>query len=316
MPPTGGLNWASNPSPQQSAPGDGAPGDDGRRWYNMFDPMGLTPAGYHQPSPYLPNYQQHNEQLQTLLNGQNPFASGGWDTLIGQLQQRANGAPGTSMAEQQYRQAQGDSSAQLSGMAHGGNSPAAFRQAAIEQGRIGQGLSQGLATQGLAERNSAQQQLQGAMGTRDQLNQNAYLNILAQQLGLSKDQMAALIANGQQQTNGLASQNQGMAGMMGGIAAMASDRDLKTAIQPAGAQLDEMLDALEPYTYAYRDTKHGDGVRAGIMAQDLERSELGRDIVLDTVDGKMLDGQRALSAALAALARLNQRIRVLEQCQR
>jgi hypothetical protein len=48
------------------------------------------------------------------------------------------------------------------------------------------------------------------------------------------------------------------------------------------------------------------------MAQDLERSAAGKRIVSETSDGKMLDVNKALSASLAASARLNERVRTLE----
>lgn len=198
--------------------GNGQPSTDGRSWYNMFDPMGLTPLGYHPPPAYLPNYDQNNQQLDSLLKGQSPYASQDWGTLIQQLQGRANGtAP--SVAGMQYQQAQQNTASNLAGMAHGGNSPAAFRQAAIQQGQVGQGMAAGVAQARTNEMMQSQNALTGALGQRDQLNQHAYLEILAQKMGLSKDQMAALMANTQQQTNGMAGQMQGASGLLGAVAA-------------------------------------------------------------------------------------------------
>ena len=48
------------------------------------------------------------------------------------------------------------------------------------------------------------------------------------------------------------------------------------------------------------------------MAQDLERSEAGRDLVEDTPRGKMVDYGRALPLLLASAARLNDRLDKLE----
>jgi endosialidase-like protein len=93
---------------------------------------------------------------------------------------------------------------------------------------------------------------------------------------------------------------------------MASDERLKDEVTDARSEVDEMLDALAPKSYVYKDEKHGKGRRAGIMAQDLERSTAGKRIVDDTPEGKMLDINKALSAALAASARLNERVRKLE----
>jgi hypothetical protein len=48
------------------------------------------------------------------------------------------------------------------------------------------------------------------------------------------------------------------------------------------------------------------------MAQDAEKSALGRSFVVDTPHGKMIDGRKALGAALASIANLHQRLLGLE----
>lgn len=85
---------------------------------------------------------------------------------------------------------------------------------------------------------------------------------------------------------------------------------------------------VDPYTYRYRPeaaamitAERGDGLegyrdrrepRAGIMAQDLERTPLGRSAVIDTPQGKRIDSDRAVSLALAETAALEKRMRELE----
>ena len=138
----------------------------------------------------LPYFEQDRARLGGMLQGQSPFASKDWGGLISQLQARASGQ-GPSVAQMQYQQAMGNANNQLSGMAHGGGSPAAFRQAAIEQGRTGQGLAQGSALARTQEMQAAQGSLQGALGTRDTINSTAYQNILQQQLGLSSQSVNA-----------------------------------------------------------------------------------------------------------------------------
>lgn len=93
---------------------------------------------------------------------------------------------------------------------------------------------------------------------------------------------------------------------------MASDERLKKGIRDAGREVDAVLDALAPRSYSYKDEKFGKGRRAGIMAQDLERSEAGKRVVEERPEGKMLDVNKALSLALASSARLNERVRKLE----
>lgn len=147
------------------------------------------------PDPALPYFQEDRDRLGGMLGGHDPYASGEWDGLIGQLTAQANGT-GPSLAEQAYRRQTMDTAGRLAGMAHSG-SPAAARTAMIQQGRLGQGMAAGVAEARTREQLGAQSALGQALGQRDQLNQNAYLDILGKQLGLSKDQLAALLANQQ-----------------------------------------------------------------------------------------------------------------------
>jgi hypothetical protein len=178
-------------------------------------------------------------------------------------------------------------------------------------------MASGLATARTQEQLGAQQALGNVLGQRDQLNQQAYLTTLAAQLGLSEAQLRAMLGN-QQFEQGMAQVPTGAQKMLGtasGIAslgAMLSDERTKTDVAPAGKQVDAMMDSLRPYSYRYKQERHGTGHRAGIMAQDLERSEAGRRVIQETPDGKGLDRDKALSAALAMSARLNERLRKLE----
>lgn len=179
---SGQLGSAGNPSNYNSGPnqaGFGGPGE--------IAGGGMVPL----TGINLPYFQQDRNRLQGLLTGQSPFASQDWNGLVSQLTARANGT-GPSLAEQEYRNASGDQAAAFAGAAHGGASPASFRQAAIQQGQIGQGLASGVTQARTNEQTQAQGALAQALGARDQLNQGAYLNILGQQLGLSAEQLKAL----------------------------------------------------------------------------------------------------------------------------
>lgn len=91
-----------------------------------------------------------------------------------------------------------------------------------------------------------------------------------------------------------------------------SDANLKTDIADAGTDIDSMLDNLHAKTYRYKDPKHGEGERTGVMAQDLMKSKAGSAVVTPTPDGLALDPGKAISAALAATARLHERMTKLE----
>lgn len=137
-----------------------------------------------------PYYELDRRRLGTMLQGQSPYAGSEWGGLVSQLQARASGSA-PSVAQMQYQQAMGHMSSQLAGAAHGGAGPGAFHQAAIQAGQAGQGMASGVAQARVNEMQGAQGQLSSALGTRDTINSQAYQNILAQQLGLSQQQINA-----------------------------------------------------------------------------------------------------------------------------
>ena len=97
-----------------------------------------------------------------------------------------------------------------------------------------------------------------------------------------------------------------------------SDETQKVVDQRSVA--DDFLDHMKPYTYKYKDPslepriQPTGGTYMGVMAQDLERVPgIGHQLVIDTPHGKMVDQKTALSATMAGLARLNERMRAVEQ---
>jgi hypothetical protein len=88
-----------------------------------------------------------------------------------------------------------------------------------------------------------------------------------------------------------------------------SDEDEKTQINPDNVKA--MLDHLHAYTYRYKDPDApgaAPGRRMGVMAQDLERSPIGKQFVRDTPNGKMVDYGQAAGAMMAGLAYHNERL--------
>lgn len=148
----------------------------------------------------LPYFEEDRNRLGGMLGGQSPFAGGEWGGLIAQLQDRAAGR-GPSIAGDAFNQASQSTQAAIASMSRGSGSAAAGRQGLIQQGRVGQGMAQGYASARNQEMMGAQSALTQALSQRDQLNQNAYLDILARQLGLSKDQLVALQGNQQDASN-------------------------------------------------------------------------------------------------------------------
>lgn len=76
----------------------------------------------------------------------------------------------------------------------------------------------------------------------------------------------------------------------------------------------DMLEGLEAASWEYKKPEQfGEGKHVGVMAQDLEKSEIGKTIVKDTPIGKMLDIRKLASTNTAALSHLHKRLRALEE---
>lgn len=243
-----------------------------------------------------------------------------------QLQGIASGqqqGAGELAAQRQVQNAVAAQQAQAR-MARGGqNAALAFRNAAgntANAGLAGAGQAQQAALQ---DQQTAQGQLSNSLnqgrssdlsmaGQNAQLQQGQYGQNLGALTGLNSQQLQA--------QSGAMNTTMNQTGILGGLLNTAgsmiakSDRDLKTDInEDAGGDIDDMLDRLVAKTYRYKDeSKYGAGPRAGIMAQDLQRSKAGAALVVSEPDGLGFDVSKAVSAALASTARLNERMRKLE----
>lgn len=95
------------------------------------------------------------------------------------------------------------------------------------------------------------------------------------------------------------------AGQGGGMAAMFSDERLKENITPISKEdLSELKKELKAFYFEYKDKlNHGAGRWIGITAQDLEKTKLGKTIVVENEKGeKMIDLNKVMSLFLATLA--------------
>lgn len=108
----------------------------------------------------------------------------------------------------------------------------------------------------------------------------------------------------------------GVMGMGAGLLSTLSDKRAKKEIRRAGDRdVRRMLEAIRPYTFKYKNpdqTGAAGGERFGVMAQDLERSKLGRTLIRDEGGAKRIDGPQAVGALLAALASMNDRVAKVE----
>ena len=98
------------------------------------------------------------------------------------------------------------------------------------------------------------------------------------------------------------------------LAVIWSDRRAKKKIKPAKTKVQDFLDSLKAYSYEYKKpdspgARHGEML--GVMAQDLEKTTLGKQFVRDTPHGKLVDMGQGLAAILASQAYLNDRVKTL-----
>ncbi len=93
-----------------------------------------------------------------------------------------------------------------------------------------------------------------------------------------------------------------------------SDRRAKKEVRGAKRDTADFLKALKSYRYKYKNAKaDGEGEHFGIMAQDLEKSRVGRSMVVEIAGKKMVDTRRGFGAVLAATAEMNRRLEKLEK---
>lgn len=95
-------------------------------------------------------------------------------------------------------------------------------------------------------------------------------------------------------------------------AAAKSDKKSKENIESAKDGVEDMLDKLSEYHYNYKDDDNKE-YHTGVMAQDLEKSKSGKELVVDTNDGKYVDFNKAGGLLFASLANINKRLKELEE---
>lgn len=193
--------------------------------------------------------------------------------------------------------------------------------------------AQGVSNTGLLQR---QAMLQGQQAGLDLTRESAAAK-LAEQRGA--DQMIAqqaaaargvalqqAMAN-QQAATAQRQQNMQFIGNIGSsaatVAAAGSDKNMKTNIKEnkddSSKAISEFMDAIKSYTYEYKKgakqpagKPNPDGEVKSVMAQDLEKSDIGKQMVTDTENGKVVDYAQGMAPLFAAIAELNKRTKKLE----
>lgn len=259
---------------------------------------------------------------------------------------------GPSLAQEILRQGGNQAAAAAASNAASlrGVAPAAAQRLAVMQGgEAQQAAAAGAAQLGLQEQQAARGQFVDALGqvrgadlgnaqlsaglltntlgmqSQDELQRlqlETQSNLAAKQLAFQQQQLAFdkrrykdSQPSGFEKTLGTIGKVTGVLGnIAGGIAGIFSDENLKEGIRDAGEDVDDFLDKLSPKAWKYKDGKrYGEGEHVGPMAQEFEASRLGKGMVEETPEGKLVkfDG-RGLATLAAGAARLNQRLRKLE----
>lgn len=147
-------------------------------------------------------------------------------------------------------------------------------------------------------------------------DQNIQRQQYMDQIRAQEEAMARNYAQNQQQ-NTMTGVGAGLTalGTVAGIAASMSDERVKTNIGSGAKSLDQFLSSINAHEYEYKEPGkplRGEGKFVSPMAQELERTELGKSMVKDTPDGKVVDYGKGLGMYLAALADQHKRIKKLE----
>lgn len=239
----------------------------------------------------------------------------GEQETLQRLRDRASGK-GPSITELQFKQAMEDMAKQQQSAvasARGASNPMLLQRQAMLMGQqTGLDIAKESAAAKLAEQRAAEQSiLQQAAAQRGVAAQASAAELGAQQQ--AGETRAGFFGS-------LFSSGAKMATRGGSSAG--SDENMKKNIEKSeksGNELvEDFLNALKSYTYEYKEKevngkKTPEGEVASVMAQDLEKSELGKKMVHDTPEGKMVDYAQGMAPLFAAIAELNQRTKKLEK---
>lgn len=99
----------------------------------------------------------------------------------------------------------------------------------------------------------------------------------------------------------------------GGYMESMSDKENKKGVKNGERSVQGFLDAINAHSYKYKDAKFGEGTHVSPMAQELEKTKVGKSAVIDTPEGKMVDYGKLGGVMLASQAMLNDRLAELEK---
>lgn len=170
------------------------------------------------------------------------------------------------------------------------------------------GLQKGAALSGAQNT----QQQAGIQGAQAEMNMNA-ANVAGANAAAGEAKKAQMGAISGIASMAMMSDKNAKKDIKGGSGAMESFLDSLSSQPPeAIAGLQNFLDTLNPYEYKYKQDRLADGNadHLGVMAQDVEKSPVGKPMVKNTAEGKKIKPDAG--TILAAAAYNNDRIKDLE----
>lgn len=105
--------------------------------------------------------------------------------------------------------------------------------------------------------------------------------------------------------------------MLGFLSPQVSDENLKTEVSYDPKDVEKFMGRLKASSYDYKKEVQDSPLASknreiGVMAQDLEKSKLGKEAVKDTKIGKVVDYDNLGPKMLASIANLNERLKKME----
>lgn len=140
------------------------------------------------------------------------------------------------------------------------------------------------------------------LGDAEKLRLQGYLGDLGAQTGLDSS-----YTQSRNSTTG------GLLSGAGSLLAM-SDKRAKKDIKNGNQDAQSFLDAIGAHSYSYKDKKHGEGKFLSPMAQELEKTMAGKQMVVETPEGKMVNysSPAGYGAILASLGHLNEEMKKIK----
>lgn len=228
------------------------------------------------------------------------------------LRQQSLGQGGPTVAQQQLQQATNRNIGQLAGRAAGARGP---NQALA--------LREGLRAQASANQEAGAQSALLRAQEMQQAQQSYAADLARQQA--SRQGMEQLKAGIRGQTQQLQTQanlnkQEGQKDLINNAAQAAtsiifSDEKMKKNIKKADLQ--DLAEKIKAVKFDYKQPNgesYQDGTVTGVMAQDLEKSKLGKSMVMENGKGqKMVDLKKAVPVTMAAVSEIMKRLNKLEK---